>query len=132
MLSRLYTQMRAARRPPLKRRPRPVPPVFLRGPRRGTGAFALDNPELRAGALDYRLFHGGLNGSDPNDWFLRSTFIVPPVPPSTQPISPLVQPSTQPIPPLALPNGLPPDPPPAVLPPAMWPISGPELATDGV
>jgi T5SS/PEP-CTERM-associated repeat protein/autotransporter-associated beta strand protein len=35
------------------------------------GAFTLDNPELRAGAFDYRLFQGGLNGSDSNDWFLR-------------------------------------------------------------
>jgi outer membrane autotransporter protein len=39
------------------------------------GALTLDNPEVRAGDIDYRLFQGGLNGSDPNDWFLRSTFI---------------------------------------------------------
>jgi outer membrane autotransporter protein len=104
----------------------------LPGATTAPGAFTLDNPELRAGAFDYRLFRGGINGSDPNDWFLRSTFIVPPVPPSTQPISPPVPQSTQPIPPLALPNGLPPDPPPAVLPPGLWPIIGPELATDGV
>jgi outer membrane autotransporter protein len=77
------------------------------------GAFTLDNPELRAGAFDYRLFRGGLNGSDPNDWFLRSSFIVPPVPPG--PVDPIG-----------------PDPPPATLPPGVWPIIGPELATDGV
>ena len=59
------------------------------------GAFTLDNPELRAGAFDYRLFQGGLNGSDPNDWFLRSSFIVPGQP-------------------------------------GVFPIIGPELATDGV
>ena len=49
----------------------------INGATTAPGAFTLDNPELRAGALDYRLFHGGLNGSDPNDWFLRSTFLVP-------------------------------------------------------
>jgi outer membrane autotransporter protein len=77
------------------------------------GAFTLDNPELRGGAFDYRLYRGGLNGSDPDDWFLRSTFIVPPVPPG--PVDPIG-----------------PDPPPATLPPGVWPIIGPELATDGV
>ena len=45
------------------------------------GAFALAG-EVRAGAFDYRLFRGGLDGSSaPNDWFLRSTFLVPPVTP---------------------------------------------------
>ena len=96
----------------------------INGATTAPGAFTLDNPELRAGALDYRLFHGGLNGSDPNDWFLRSTFLVPQIQPGAA--------GPQPIPLLALPNGLPPDPPPAVLPPALWPIIGPELATDGV
>jgi outer membrane autotransporter protein len=76
-------------------------------------AFTLDNPELRGGAFDYHLYQGGLNGTDPNDWFLRSTFIVPPVPPG--PVEPIG-----------------PDPPPATLPPGVWPIIGPELATDGV
>ena len=41
------------------------------------GAFALAG-EVRAGAFDYDLFRGGLGGSSPNDWFLRSTFIVGP------------------------------------------------------
>ena len=36
-------------------------------------AFALAG-EARGGAFDYFLFRGGLNGSSPNDWFLRSTF----------------------------------------------------------
>ena len=67
------------------------------------GAFTMANPELRAGAFDYRLFQGGLNGSDPNNWYLRSTMIMPPIPP---------------IPPV------PPTPP--------MPIIGPELATYGV
>jgi outer membrane autotransporter protein len=77
------------------------------------GAFVLRG-ELRAGAFDYDLFRGGLNGSDPtvaNDWFLRSSFIVP-GPGPVEPIGP--------------------DPPPATLPPGVWPIIGPELATDGV
>ena len=77
------------------------------------GAFMLAPGELRAGDHDYRLFQGGLNGSDPNDWFLRSSFIVPPVPPG--PVEPIG-----------------PDPPPATLLPGVWPIIGPELATDGV
>ena len=39
------------------------------------GAFTLAG-EVRGGAFDYFLFRGGLGGSSPNDWFLRSTFIV--------------------------------------------------------
>ena len=41
------------------------------------GAFTLAG-EARGGAFDYFLFRGGLGGSSPNDWFLRSTFIVGP------------------------------------------------------
>jgi outer membrane autotransporter protein len=79
------------------------------------GAFSLSNGELRAGAFDYDLFRGGDPGS-PNDWFLRSTFIVPPVPPVVPPEPPV----------------LPPTPPPNPLPPGVFPIIGPELATYGV
>ena len=43
-------------------------------------AFTLAG-EARGGAFDYCLFRGGLGGSSPNDWFLRSTFVVGPVPP---------------------------------------------------
>ena len=49
------------------------------------GAFTLANPELRAGAFDYRLFQGGPDGSDPDNWYLRSTFIGPPTPPTPGP-----------------------------------------------
>jgi outer membrane autotransporter protein len=73
-------------------------------------AFALAG-EARGGALDFYLFRGGLNGSDPQDWFLRSSFIVGPGGP-VQPIGPT--------------------PPPEVLPPGIYPIIGPELATYGV
>jgi T5SS/PEP-CTERM-associated repeat protein len=38
-------------------------------------AFSLANGELRAGFFDYRLFRGGLDGSRPDDWFLRSAFL---------------------------------------------------------
>ena len=48
------------------------------------GAFSLSNPELRAGAFDYGLFRGGVSGS-PNDWFLRSTLVSPPIPPAPPP-----------------------------------------------
>jgi outer membrane autotransporter protein len=80
------------------------------------GAFALGG-EVRAGPFDYDLFRGGLNGGSPNDWFLRSDFVVPPgpEPPTPEP-----------------PNPFPPDPPPNPLPPGVYPIIGPELATYGV
>ena len=80
------------------------------------GAFALAG-EVRGGAFDYFLFRGGLGGSNPNDWFLRSTFVVGP-----GPIDPPV-----PIGPV-----LPIDPAPEPLPPGIYPIIGPELATYGV
>lgn len=79
------------------------------------GAFSLLG-EVRGGAYDYFLFRGGINGSAPQDWFLRSTFIVPPEPPE---------------PPVVPPPVLPPEPPPSVLPPGTFPIIGPELATYG-
>ncbi len=79
-------------------------------------AFTLPG-EVRAGAFDYRLFRGGLDPSNsPNDWFLRSSFIVGPIPPE----------------PPILPPILPPNPPPDQLPPGVFPIIGPEIATYGV
>jgi outer membrane autotransporter protein len=78
-------------------------------------AFALAG-EVRGGAFDYDLFRGGLGGSSPNDWFLRSSFIVGPIPPE----------------PPILPPILPPEPPPEPLPPGVYPIIGPEIATYGV
>ena len=88
----------------------------INGATTAPGAFALPAGELRAGAFDYDLFRGGVSGS-PNDWFLRSDFIIPPIPP---------EPPIPPIPPI------PPDPPPNPLPPGVYPIIGPELATYGV
>ena len=79
------------------------------------GAFTLAG-EVRGGAFDYFLFRGGLGGSSPNDWFLRSTFVVGPVPPD----------------PPILPPTLPTDPPPDPLPPGVFPIIGPAIATYGV
>lgn len=99
------------------------------------GAFTLANGELRAGAYDYRLFRGGLNPSNfPNDWFLRSSFVTPPIPPEP-PVPPI--PPTPPTPPIPIvppgPPILPPRPPPDPLPPnVLAPIIGPELATYGV
>ena len=75
--------------------------------------------EVRGGAFDYDLFHGGVGGSNPSDWFLRSTFTVGP------PIIPPVEPTEPPI--------LPPEPPvTGPLPPGVFPIIGPEIATYGV
>jgi outer membrane autotransporter protein len=89
----------------------------INGATTAPGAFSLGNGELRAGAFDYDLFRGGVSGGSANDWFLRSSFIVPPGPgPGPEP----------PIPPF------PPTPPPKPLPPGVYPIIGPELATYGV
>jgi outer membrane autotransporter protein len=86
------------------------------------GAFALTG-EVRGGAFDYFLFRGGLNGSSPNDWFLRSSFTVGPGPLPPEEVVP-------PQPPI---ESLPSDPPPAgSLPPGTYPIIGPEIATYGV
>ena len=86
---------------------------------RGTtdpGAFTLVG-EVRGGAFDYDLFRGGLDPSNsPNDWFLRSSFVVGPPEPGVPPIPPI----------------LPTDPPPQTLPPGIYPIIGPEIATYGV
>jgi outer membrane autotransporter protein len=82
------------------------------------GAFSLVG-EVRGGAYDYFLFRGGIAGSDPNNWFLRSTFLAPG--PGPAPSSP-----TEPE------NVLPPAAPPAALPAGLYPIIGPELATYGV
>ncbi len=86
--------------------------------------FTLLNGELRAGAFTYDLFRGGLNpGNFSNDWFLRSDFVAPPIPPEP----PVVPPVVPPIPPFPI------DPPPNPLPPGVaFPIIGPELATYGV
>jgi outer membrane autotransporter protein len=55
---------------------------------RGTtdpGAFTLVG-EVRGGAFDYDLFRGGLDPSNnPNDWFLRSSFVVGPPEPGLPP-----------------------------------------------
>ena len=40
--------------------------------RSAPGAFTLGPGELRAGLFAYGLFQGGVNGSDPGDWFLRN------------------------------------------------------------
>ncbi len=46
--------------------------------RSAAGAFALSVPELRAGAFDYRLFHGGVGGSNPARLVPALDFVVPP------------------------------------------------------
>ena len=87
----------------------------LHGGTTASDAFTLVG-ELRGGAFDYDLFRGGLGGSNPNDWFLRSSFVVGPPEPGLPPIPPT----------------LPTDPPPQPLPPGVYPIIGPEIATYGV
>ncbi len=86
--------------------------------------------EVRAGAFTYDLFRGGLNpNSFPNDWFLRNDFIVPPGPPGPPvPEPPLVHPEDPGSPSEEFPSV----PAPTPLPPGVYPIIGPELATYGV
>jgi outer membrane autotransporter protein len=68
-------------------------------------AFMLGG-EARAGAFDYGLFRGGINGTSPDDWFLRSDFVVSgikpfaplqPAPPGFEVTEPAIP--TQPAPP---------------------------------
>jgi outer membrane autotransporter protein len=125
------------------------------------GAFALAGV-VEAGPFEYQLFRGGVSGSDPQDWFLRNTFVVPPTPtpptptpptptpptptpptptpptPTPTPPTPTPPTPTPPTPPVTPPgpspvDPLPPTPPPQPLPPGgAFPIIGPQLATDGV
>jgi outer membrane autotransporter protein len=88
----------------------------VNGATTASNAFQLGG-EDRAGALDYDLFRGGQNGTDPDSWYLRNDFVVPGPAPTPQPLPGL------PV--------LPPNPPPASLPPGVYPIIGPEVATYG-
>ena len=127
-----------------------------------TAPGAFPSGELAAGPFDYRLFRGGVGGDNPSDWFLRSDFVVPPIPPGGRrwrrrrwwrrrwwrrrwwrwrggggggAVAVEVEVevewrraggSVMPLPPF------PPDPPPNPLPPGVYPIIGPRLATYGV
>jgi outer membrane autotransporter protein len=99
-------------------------------------AFALSG-ELRAGAYDYALFRGAVDGSNAESWYLRSDFVVPPAPAPAPTPSPAPSPPPAPAPEPAPPEPPPPppplpiDPPPEPLPPGTYPIIGPELATYG-
>ncbi|WP_199098414.1 autotransporter-associated beta strand repeat-containing protein [Dyella sp. ASV21] len=86
------------------------------------GAFKLAG-EVRSGVLDYRLFRGDMDGSLPDNWYLRNEFVVPPEP-GQPPPEPELPSEPEPV--------LPVDPPPAVLPPGIYPIIGPEVATYGL
>ena len=102
----------------------------INGGTTAAGAFSLTG-EVRAGAYDYRLFQGGVAGSDPNDWFLRSTMVEPPVTPP-----PIPTPVTSDSPAVTSPENPTPVTPPddlETVPPAAQsstlPIIGPEIAT---
>ncbi|MBB5510050.1 outer membrane autotransporter protein [Paraburkholderia sp. JPY681] len=91
--------------------------------------------EVRGGMFTYFLFRGGVAGSEPEDWFLRSDMVIGPEPEGPgepevpgEPEEPGV--SEKP----AIPDNeeLPLDPPPSVLPPGLYPILGPEIATYSV
>ncbi|MCP3720534.1 autotransporter outer membrane beta-barrel domain-containing protein [Paraburkholderia sp. CNPSo 3281] len=78
--------------------------------------------EARGGAYDYRLHRGGLAGGAPDDWFLRSTFVVGPEEPSEGAVEP----------PWEEENVLPETPLPPALPDGEYPVIGPEVATYSV
>ncbi|WP_114241867.1 autotransporter outer membrane beta-barrel domain-containing protein [Dyella sp. C9] len=100
----------------------------INGATTASNAFSLGT-EVRAGAYTYDLFRGAADGSSADSWYLRSDFVVPPAPPEPEPPAP---PEPAPPEPPAPPAPLPPDPPPEPLPPGVYPIIGPELATYGV
>jgi outer membrane autotransporter protein len=86
-------------------------------------AFALAG-EARGGMYDYRLYQGGLTHDFPEDWFLRSTFVVGPPEEPSGPAGSVEPPEDE--------NVLPGTPPPSTLPPGEYPIIGPEIATYSV
>ncbi len=117
--------------------------------------------EVRAGAFTYDLYRGGVEGTDPQSFFLRNSFVIsgqgqpepePPFEPTpgenlpapTPPgIAPQAVPEGVPDPPepataqgaglsVVPTNPFPTDPPPEPLVAGVYPIIGPELATDGV
>ena len=106
------------------REPKRPPMAFwwsnaINGATTAPGAFTLANPELRAGAFDYDLFRGGVCGAAPTTGSCarlhRAAGDRRPEPTPIPPIPPF-----------------PPTPPPNPLPPGVYPIIGPELATYGV
>lgn len=66
------------------------------------GSFSLAGPAV-AGAYEYLLYKGGLGGANPDNWYLRSTLLVPvtPPPPGVPPEPELPQPLPLPGPPPA-------------------------------
>jgi outer membrane autotransporter protein len=100
----------------------------INGGTTASGAFRLADT-ISVGAFDYFLFRGGLGGTNPDDWFLRSSFVVPPSP-GTQP--PTEPPPVPIVPIVPIVPTLPTDPPPEPLPPGVYPIIGPRISTYGV
>ncbi|WP_201315472.1 autotransporter outer membrane beta-barrel domain-containing protein [Dyella sp. EPa41] len=78
------------------------------------GAFYLGNT-LRVGAYNYDLLRGAVDGSSTENWYLRSAMVVSPASPVST----------------GQPASLPAEPPLAPLPPGIYPIIGPEIATYG-
>jgi outer membrane autotransporter protein len=89
--------------------------------RSAPGAFVLANPTgaIDVGLVEYKLYQGGVLGSNPANWFLRSDFVVGP---PTTPTTPTTPPS----------EVLPTTPPSEPLPAGTYPIIGPRIATYGV
>jgi len=120
----------------------------INGATTAPGAF-VSAGEIRAGAFDYDLFRGGLTGGFPQDWFLRSDFevgppiiVLPPgglIPGEPEPpgggapgTTAPEEPGTPTSPGAGGGTTLPTDPPPDPLTPGIYPIIGPEIATEGV
>jgi outer membrane autotransporter protein len=97
-----------------------------------SGTLTLAN-DVEAGPFDHRLFQGGVGSDNPGDWFLRSDFVVTPKPEPPEPTEPPGKPEPEPPqPPKTGPPPFPSLPPADPLPPGVYPIIEPRLATDGV
>jgi autotransporter family porin len=66
------------------------------------GAFTLAGP-VEAGAFSYLLFHGGVHGSAPENWYLRSTLTCSLTPSAPGCVTPPIQPPIPPEPPITTP-----------------------------
>ncbi|MET3653824.1 autotransporter outer membrane beta-barrel domain-containing protein [Dyella japonica] len=69
----------------------------LNGGTTQAGAFHLGSPVI-AGPYEYSLQRGGVDGSDPENWFLRDTLAPPPPPTPPSPPSPPAPPTPPPLP----------------------------------
>jgi autotransporter family porin len=91
-----------------------------------SGSFALNGP-VAAGAFEYLLFKGGVSTGEEENWYLRSTLVVPEIVPPPEPApgpSPIEPADPPPLP--VEPDPIEDSPPPAPPPPPPAPVPTPE------